>query len=57
VDETDVHVEVAEGKAVLTGVVEDLRARRAATVNAREGGARAVENHLKVRHGPDFLRP
>jgi len=57
VDDKDVHIEVVDGTAVLTGVVEDLRARRAATVNAREGGARTVKNHLKVRHGPDFLRP
>jgi osmotically-inducible protein OsmY len=57
VDERDVYVAVDDGTAVLTGVVEDLRARRAATVNARQGGARLVRNHLKVRHGPDFLKP
>lgn len=57
VDERNVYVAVDDGVAVLTGVVEDLRARRAATVNAREGGARMVRNHLSVRHGPDFLKP
>jgi osmotically-inducible protein OsmY len=57
VDERDVYVAVDDGVAVLTGVVADLRARRAATVNAREGGAHAVKNHLNVRHGPDFLKP
>jgi osmotically-inducible protein OsmY len=50
-------VTVNDGVALLTGVVDDLRARRAATANALEGGAVQVRNRLRVRHGPDFLRP
>jgi osmotically-inducible protein OsmY len=57
VDADAVSVAVNYGVAVLTGTVEDLRARRAATLNARQGGAVEVQNHLKVRNGPDFLRP
>lgn len=57
VDAEGVSVAVDDGVAVLTGVVEDLKARRTATVNAREGGAVRVKNHLRVRYGPDFLQP
>jgi osmotically-inducible protein OsmY len=57
VDETDLSVTVADGTATLVGVVDTLRERRAATENAFEGGARRVRNHLKVRHGPEALRP
>jgi osmotically-inducible protein OsmY len=57
VDGTGVSVEVEDGVAVLTGIVEDLRARRVATQNAFEGGAVQVQNHLKVRQGPHFLQP
>ncbi len=57
VDADDIHVAVEDGVAVLTGVVDDLRARRTATANARDGGAIQVRNHLKVRNGPDFLQP
>jgi len=57
VDEDRVVVNVSDGVAVLTGVVEDLRERRAATENALEAGARRVRNHLKVRYGPEHLQP
>jgi osmotically-inducible protein OsmY len=57
VDDDAVAVTVNDGVALLTGVVDDLRARRAATANAREGGPLQVRNRLRVRHGPDFLRP
>lgn len=57
VDGKEVNVEVEDGVAVLTGIVEDLRARRVATQNALEGGAVQVKNHLKVRQGPQFLQP
>ncbi|MGD9096572.1 MAG: BON domain-containing protein [Desulfobacterales bacterium] len=57
VDDDMVAVTVNDGVALLTGVVDDLRARRVATANALEGGAVQVRNRLRVRHGPDFLRP
>jgi osmotically-inducible protein OsmY len=57
VDEEDVSVSVADGVATLGGVVDTLRERRVATENAYEGGARQVRNHLKVRYGPEALRP
>jgi osmotically-inducible protein OsmY len=57
VDADRIVVTVSDGVAVLTGVVEDLRERRAATENAFEGGARQVRNHVKVRHGPEHLQP
>jgi osmotically-inducible protein OsmY len=57
VDADEVNLVVEDGVAVLTGVVDDLRARRVATVNALEGGAVRVKNHLKARNGPTFLRP
>jgi osmotically-inducible protein OsmY len=57
VDGDMVAVTVDDGVALLTGVVEDLRARRAATINAFDGGALKVRNHLRVRHGPNYLRP
>jgi osmotically-inducible protein OsmY len=57
VDADRVAVTVNDGTATLTGVVEDLRQRRVATENAYEGGARRVRNQLKVRYGPQPLRP
>lgn len=57
VDENRVVVTVSDGVAVLTGVVADLRERRAATENAFDGGARQVRNHVQVRYGPKHLQP
>ncbi|MGD8469779.1 MAG: BON domain-containing protein, partial [Desulfobacteraceae bacterium] len=57
VDEDDVSVNVTDGTATLVGVVDTLRERRVATENAYEGGAKHVRNELKVRYGPDALRP
>ena len=57
VDQEDISVTVADGVATLVGQVETLRDRRIATENAYEGGARKVRNHLRVRYGPDELRP
>jgi osmotically-inducible protein OsmY len=56
-DEADIAVAVSNGAAALTGVVDTLRDRRIATENAYEGGAREVQNHLKVKYGPQELRP
>jgi osmotically-inducible protein OsmY len=57
VDIDDVSVNVSDGVATLIGVVDTLRERRVATENAYEGGARHVRNELKVRRGPEALRP
>jgi osmotically-inducible protein OsmY len=57
VDENNVTVTVTDGVATLVGVVDTLRERRAATENAFEGGAKHVRNYLKVRQGPQALRP
>jgi osmotically-inducible protein OsmY len=57
IDEGDVSVTVTDGIANLVGVVDILRERRVATKNAYEGGAKHVRNHLKVRHGPEDLKP
>jgi osmotically-inducible protein OsmY len=53
----DVSVTVSDGVATLVGVVDTLRERRVATKNALEGGAKHVRNALKVRYGPESLRP
>jgi osmotically-inducible protein OsmY len=57
VDEDDVSVSVTDGTVTLVGVVDTLRERRVATENAYEGGAKHVRNELKVRYGPEALRP
>ena len=57
VDEDEVAVTVADGMATLVGVVDTLRERRVATTNAYEGGASQVRNILKVRYGPESMRP
>ena len=57
VDEDDVAVTVKDGTVTLIGVVDSLRERRVATENAYEGGAKHVRNELKVRYGPEALRP
>ena len=57
VDEGGVSVTVTDGIATLVGVVDTLRERRVATKNAYEGGAKQVRNLLKVRYGPETLRP
>jgi osmotically-inducible protein OsmY len=57
VDEDRISVKVSDGIATLVGEVDTLRERRIATENAYEGGARMVRNHLKVRYGPQELRP
>jgi osmotically-inducible protein OsmY len=57
VDEDDVSVTVTDGIATLVGLVDTLRERRVATKNAYEGGAKQVRNLLKVRYGPETLRP
>jgi len=48
VDASDIDVEVSSGVATLTGEVDDFSERRAATENAFEGGAIAVDNDLLI---------
>ena len=57
VDVEDISVTVTDGTVTLVGVVDTLRERRVATENAYEGGAKHVRNELKVRYGPEALRP
>jgi osmotically-inducible protein OsmY len=57
VEEDDVAVTVTDGTVTLVGIVDTLRERRVATENAYEGGAKHVRNELKVRYGPEALRP
>ncbi len=57
VDGESVTVEVDDGVARLTGTVETWKDRRAAAENAREGGAIAVDNDLRVVYGPEYYKP
>lgn len=57
VNRSDVHVEVDDGVATLTGTVNTWAERIAAQKNAREGGAVSVENDLRVVNGPDYYQP
>lgn len=53
VNESDVTVEVDQGVAKLTGVVDSWRERDAAIENAREGGAKSVIDYLVVENDND----
>jgi osmotically-inducible protein OsmY len=57
VDSTQVEVDVDNGLAILSGTVDTMEEWAAARSNAYEGGATAVANNLKVRHGPERLQP
>lgn len=57
VDSDEITVEVNNGVATLSGTVDDMEERADASKNAREGGARVVDNDLKVERGPDSLLP
>lgn len=50
VDADDIKIVVEDGKTTLSGTVDTLRERRAATKNAYDGGSKRVVNHLKVRN-------
>jgi osmotically-inducible protein OsmY len=54
-DRGRVNVDVEKGVAHLTGTVQTLAEKQAATQKALEGGAVAVENSLIVERGPEFL--
>ena len=49
----DIDVHVADGRATLTGTVHTPQDRQHAALFAFEGGARAVDNQLHVRYGPE----
>lgn len=57
VSNDDVTVFVNDGVVTLTGVVDTLGEKRAATENAYDAGARKVRNYLRVNQGPDYYRP
>jgi osmotically-inducible protein OsmY len=50
VDSDDINVEVEDGVATLTGEVDTWSERNAAEKNAFDGGAKDVENQLKVTY-------
>jgi osmotically-inducible protein OsmY len=52
VNQDDVEVSVSGGTAVLTGTVETEREKRYAEINALEGGAKEVDNHIIVLYPP-----
>jgi osmotically-inducible protein OsmY len=49
VNENEVNVSVNEGHVSLTGIVDTPLERTYAEINAREGGAITLENHLVIR--------
>jgi osmotically-inducible protein OsmY len=57
VDSDAVTVTVDDGVATLTGTVDTWNEREAATENAYEGGAIAVDNDLAVEYGPEYYWP
>jgi len=54
VDSDEVTVNVDDGVATLTGTVDTWSERQAASENAFEGGAVAVDNDLVVIYGPEY---
>lgn len=54
VDSDEVDVEVKDGVAALKGTVDTYAEKTAATENAFEGGAIAVDNDLRVKNGPPY---
>lgn len=57
VDRDEVHLTVEDGVAELTGTVDTWQDRRAAEIDALQGGAVRVDNDLKVEYGPDYYQP
>jgi osmotically-inducible protein OsmY len=56
-DHDSINVSVEGGVATLTGTVDTWYQRYEATQKAYDGGAMAVDNELKVVHGPDYYNP
>jgi len=50
VNENEIDITVANGTAILDGQVETYRERKFAEINAREGGAKEIENNITVNH-------
>jgi osmotically-inducible protein OsmY len=57
INSEDVHVDVNNGVAHLTGIVDSWSERKMATEKALEGGAVAVNNDILVDYGPQFYQP
>lgn len=57
VDAPAVEVEVRDGTATLSGVVDDWSAYHGAVAAARAGGAARVVNRLEVERRPERVRP
>jgi osmotically-inducible protein OsmY len=57
VDGDQVRVTVEGGIVTLEGLVDTWAERAAATENAYEAGAVAVDNNLRVSYGPDYYAP
>lgn len=57
VDSDEVTVAVDDGMVTLTGIVDTWSERTAATEEAYEGGAVAVDNDITVDYGPDYYQP
>ena len=57
VNESEVTVAVDDGVVTLTGTVDSWSERNTATASAYRGGASFVDNHLRVRRGPDRREP
>ncbi|MCF7837628.1 MAG: BON domain-containing protein [Candidatus Marinimicrobia bacterium] len=57
VDSEEVTVSVDNAVVTLTGTVDTWAERQAATENAIEGGAVAVDNELAVIYGPNYYTP
>lgn len=57
VEHEEVDVEVEDGTAILTGVVDTWNERQAATEAAWDGGAGVVDNRLEVEYGPASMIP
>ncbi|MFZ5907047.1 MAG: BON domain-containing protein [Nitrospirota bacterium] len=56
VNEEDIKVEVENGVATLSGIVESIQIKNAAIENAFDGGARAVHSQLKIMGAPGYFR-
>lgn len=57
IDRSQISVIVEDGVADLTGTVDTWFERQKATEEAYEGGAKSVDNNLKVESGPKKFQP
>lgn len=57
IERSQISVFVEDGVAELTGAVDTWFERQKATAEAYEGGAKSVDNNLKVEFGPKKFQP